>query len=392
MIDGDGLTGSAPPADSGRGNKILALKRCRNVTVRDVTMYRGGHFCILSTGVDNLTIDNVKIDTNRDGINIDCCKNVRIANSHINSPNDDAIVLKSSFGLGEVRATENVTITNCTVSGYVVGTLLDGTCDRSQTVAPDLGGVTGRIKCGTESNGGFKNITISNIVFDHCRGLALETVDGGLLEDIVITNITMREVFGSPLFLRLGARMRGPDGVEVGKLRRVTVSNLNAWDVDPAYSVMIMGIPGHNVEDVLLSNIRIQYRGGAPAEAAERIVPEDEAGYPDPWEFVRGGRGGRSGFGGQGGGGQGGSMPAWGFFIRHAEGITVSDSCIGTVEPDPRPAFILDDVKDAKFNNVRTETAPDVPTFVLKNVEDFRTHRCDDLPDTRLDNVENESL
>jgi polygalacturonase len=86
-----------------------------------------GHFCILATGVDNLTIDNIKIDSNRDGINIDCCKNVRISNCSVNTPNDDAIVLKSSYGLGYARVTENVTITNCQVSGYDPGTFLDGT-------------------------------------------------------------------------------------------------------------------------------------------------------------------------------------------------------------------------------------------------------------------------
>lgn len=106
-----------------QGNKIIALKWCRNVTIRDLTMLNGGHFCILPTGVDNVRIDSLVIDTNRDGINIDCCKNVRISNSTVNSPNDDAIVLKSSYALGEARATENVTIDTCMVSGYDLGTL-----------------------------------------------------------------------------------------------------------------------------------------------------------------------------------------------------------------------------------------------------------------------------
>ena len=171
MIDGSRGLDREDGRRPGAGNKIIALKLCRNVIIRDITMYRGGHFCILATGVDNLTIDNVKIDTNRDGINIDCCRNVRISNCTINSPNDDALVLKSSFALGYARATENVTITNCQVSGYDIGTLLDGTFRKTQERAPDNGGVTGRIKFGTESNGGFKNITITNCVFDHCRGL-----------------------------------------------------------------------------------------------------------------------------------------------------------------------------------------------------------------------------
>ena len=75
----------------GRGNKAVALKLCRNVIIRDVSFLMGGHFCILATGVDNLTLDNLKIDTNRDGINIDCCRNVRVSNCSVNSPFDDGI-------------------------------------------------------------------------------------------------------------------------------------------------------------------------------------------------------------------------------------------------------------------------------------------------------------
>ncbi len=171
-----------PKVMNGLGNKAISLKLCRNVVLRDFSILNGGHFALLATGVDNLTIDNLKVDTNRDGFDIDSCKNVRISNCSVNSPNDDAIVLKSSFGLGYARATENVTITNCQVSGYDIGSLLDGTFKRNVKEAPDHDGPTGRVKLGTESNGGFKNITVSNIVFDHCRGLALETVDGGLLE------------------------------------------------------------------------------------------------------------------------------------------------------------------------------------------------------------------
>jgi len=72
---------------------------------------QGGHFGILATGVDNLTIENLKIDTNRDGMDIDCCRNVKISDTSINSPGDDGLCLKSSYGLGVVKPCENVNIT-----------------------------------------------------------------------------------------------------------------------------------------------------------------------------------------------------------------------------------------------------------------------------------------
>src|SRR5437764_1068698 len=206
VIWGKGLSrgwGAGPKAeDPGVANKAIALKNCRNVILRDFSILQGGHFGILATGVDNLTIDNLKIDTNRDGVDIDCCRNVRVSNCSVNSPWDDAICLKSSFGLGYARATEMVTITNCLVSGsFALGSLLDGTfkpLPTGQRIPR-----TGRIKFGTESNGGFKNITVSNCVCDGSQGLALESVDGGIFEDVTITNITMRDITSAPIFLRL---------------------------------------------------------------------------------------------------------------------------------------------------------------------------------------------
>ena len=352
---------------NGLGNKAISLKNCRNVLLRDFSILNGGHFALLATGVDNLTIDNVKVDTNRDGLDIDSCRNVRISNCSVNSPNDDAIVLKSSYALGFARATENVTITNCLVSGYDIGSLLDATYKKNVTEAPDKDGPTGRIKLGTESNGGFKNITISNIVFDHCRGLALETVDGGLLEDVTITNITMRDVMNSPIFLRLGRRMRGPAGIPVGQMRRVNISNIVAYNADARYASIIAGIPDHNIQDVALSNIRIFYRGGGKKELAGLQLPERETNYPEPSMF--------------------GETPAYGFFVRHVEGIEFNNVTVNYLNAEMRPPFLLEEVTFAKFNNVTGYRALLVPMFVLRNVSDFNTRGCISVPDMHVDRI-----
>ena len=340
---------------NGLGNKAISLKLSRNVLLRDFSILNGGHFAVLATGVDNLTIDNVKVDTNRDGFDIDSCRNVRISNCSVNSPNDDAIVLKSSYALGYARATENVTITNSFVSGYDIGSLLDATYKRNVKEAPDRDGPTGRIKFGTESNGGFKNITIANVVFDHCRGLALETVDGGLLEDVSITNITMRDVTTAPIFMRLGKRMRGPAGAAVGSLRRVNISNVVAYNADLRYASIIAGIPDHHIEDVKLSNIRIFYRGGGKKELADLQLPERETNYPEPSMF--------------------GETPGYGFFIRHARGVSLSNVEISYLNDDFRPPFVLEDVNGVDFINVKAQRAGDVAPFVLKNVLNFKTYQ-----------------
>src|ERR1700744_3535042 len=122
--------------------------------------------------------------TTRNRIDVDSCRNVRILNSSINSPNDDAITLKGTHALGAARVSENITITNCLVSGFEIGSLLDGTYKRTVQRAPDRDGPTGRIKIGTESEGDFRNIAISNVVFDTARGLAFESVDGSHIEHV----------------------------------------------------------------------------------------------------------------------------------------------------------------------------------------------------------------
>jgi polygalacturonase len=344
----------------GQGNKAIALKLCRNVRLRGFSVLNGGHFAILATGVDNLSIDDLTIDTNRDGIDIDACRHVRISNTAVNSPNDDAIVLKSSYALGARRTTENVSITNCQVSGFDVGTFLAGTFGKTQERAPDKDGPTGRIKLGTESSGGFRNITIANCAFTRSRGLALETVDGGDVENVTVTNLTMREITTAPLFLRLGNRGRTPGDPPPGRMRRVMISNVVATDVDPRYPALIAGLAGHPVEEVDLANVRFLYRGGGTREDAAREPPENETAYPEPSMF--------------------GTLPAYGFYLRHARNVTLRDVEVGFATDDLRPAFVLHDVADVHFGHVRAGLAPRVPFALLEEVRGLSGHDSPGLP------------
>ncbi|MGC2404542.1 MAG: glycoside hydrolase family 28 protein [Acidobacteriaceae bacterium] len=377
LIWGKGLSrGSSeePKAETpGNGNKAIALKNCHNVTLRDFSILKAGHFGVLATGVDNLTIDNLRIDTDRDGLDIDCCRNVRVSNCSVNSPWDDGICPKSSFALGYARATENVTITNCYVTGsYVLGTMLDGTYKRQPA---DFRTVpTGRIKCGTESNGGFKNITISNCVFDACRGFALESVDGALLEDITFTGVTMRDCTNTPLFLRLASRMRGPAGVPVGTVKRIIISNVVSYNSFSHFGGggLISGIPSHAVEDVKIHDLYMDHRGGGTREMATRQVPEMEQGYPEPYRF--------------------GDIPASGFFIRHVNNIELSNVEIAWSQPEERPVFYLEDVKGADFFRIKTPRTRTVPLFELRNVEDFRVSQSRGVNDMHLDKADQRTI
>ncbi len=366
VIDGDGLVGDSREADPGQGDKAIALKLCRNVVIRDITTLNGGGLAILLTGVDNVRVDNLVIDTIGDGINLDCCRNVRISGTTVNSPNADAIALKSSYALGEPRATENVTIGNCMVSGYDLGTLYNGTFKTAASY-----GRIGRIKFGTESNGGFKNIAISNVIFEYCCGLALESVDGGLLEDVTISNLTMRQV-QMPIFMRLGSRMRGPAGAQIGRLRRINISDVIAYDADPRYPSTICGIPGRPIEDVRISNVRHDVAGGLTPADVDQNPPENEGAYPEITMF--------------------GPLPAYGFFVRHAKGITLDNVEVRFEKRDTRPAYALRDVTDADFHHNRADKVQGTPTFVLDQVDDFTVTTSRPVPDTRLDHTVHEEL
>lgn len=369
-IVGEGLLRDVgiPPAAA---NKAITLWHCRSVILRDFTLFRGGHFALMAIAVDNLTVDNLTVDTERDGLDFESCRNVRISNCSVNTPFDDGICLKSGKAAGASRLTENVTITNCFVSGFDLGTVLDGTRQRKtdySKAAPvgatglaafgaqertrkNNGGPTGRIKFGTGSLGGFRNITITNCVFEHCRGLALEAVDGGVLEDVSISNITMRDIANSPIFIRLGQRGVNAQG-EVSAIRRVSLSNITVSNADPRQGCIITGLPGHCIEDVRLSNIRIAYRGGGTDQDAAREPEEFAADYPEPFLF--------------------GTMPAYGFYVRHVRGLSLDGIHVNTTTPDRRPAFVLNDVTDATFHAISASREAATPVFAVQHSQNLR--------------------
>ena len=329
MIDGEGLTkkdtetaGNVQGGSIGTGDKAIALKKCRQVTIRDITIFRGGHFAIIVTGCEIGTIDNVVIDTNRDGIDIDCCKYFTVSNTKVNTPNDDAIVLKSSYALKQPVFCEHILITNCMVTGFKLGTFLDGTY-----VPETVNWVCGRIKLGTESNGGYRNITISNCSCMWSSGLAFEEVDQGRMENIVVTNISMSHVHHYPIYITTGCRNRGPkERTDVSTARDIYINNVVADDCDSLAGIIITGMEGYPIRNVSLSNIRIQYRGGG--KKTDKPYREQGTNYPEPrWA---------------------GPTPAYGLYARHVDGLRLDNVKFELLRDDERPAILMEDVKNVE--------------------------------------------
>jgi hypothetical protein len=317
---------------------LIYFTECRNVCVRDVTFRHSTtwiqhYFKCNDVVVEGITVDsrlNPEIEgprhlpgapgRNEDGMNLNSCQNVRVSNCFINS-DDDGIVLKST----SERPCRNVTIANCVVSSNASA-----------------------IKCGTESGGGFQNITVSNCTVYDTRnsGIALEIVDGGIMDRINVSNIVMDNVKGAAIFIRLGNRGRPyrEKNPGVGILRNVQISNIQAtriggWIEDVGKRVVgcsITGLPGHPVEDVTLSSIRLHFKGGGTADDAAREIRERPDAYPSCRMF--------------------GTLPAYGFFVRHAKNIAFRHIDLSFQYDDVRPAVICDDVGGLEITNLNAQS------------------------------------
>lgn len=327
---------------------LIRFVTCRNVTVREVSMRNSAMWMQHYLACDFVTIDGINVynhcNKNNDMIDIDCCTNVRIANCYGDS-DDDALTLKSTAD----RPCENVVITNCILASH---------CNA--------------LKMGTESNGGFRNITISNCTIrpsedfvplggapEGLGGIALELVDGGVLERVSITNMTIEGVL-VPIFLRLGNRARpfteGGTKPEVGTFREVVLSNILATS-SSTVGCSITGLPGHAIEDVTLDNVRVSFPGGGTLADAERAIPELPEKYPEGKMF--------------------GDLPAYGFYCRHVSGLTLRNTTVDFATPDLRPAYVFDDVRDLHLDNVNGEAMPlGAPMMVFNGVLQAMVRGC----------------
>ena len=326
MIDGEGLTLKGKPAGGGKygmADKAICLVECRNVSIRDVSIFRGGHFAILLTGCHNVSLDHLTIDTNRDGIDIDCCTFTSVTNCRVNSPRDDAICPKSSYALGRKIITENLVISDCQVSAFKMGTLLDGTMQPHPRYS--LFTRCGRIKFGTESNGGFRNCTVTNCTFRSCKGLALEQVDGGVMENITISNLAMYDVCDYAIYIQLGERLRDPDKTASSSGKNIRISNVVAEMRDSLAGVFISGTPRFKLENISLSDITLTVPGGIAPEAVPTEFSEIGERYPELAAFKE-------------------LVPSYGVYARHVEGLRLENINVRTRQPDARKEIITEDV------------------------------------------------
>ncbi|MBK9730525.1 MAG: glycoside hydrolase family 28 protein [Chitinophagaceae bacterium] len=331
--------------------QLIEFERCKNIKVSNVTLLNAACWVQTYDQCSNIILDSVTVNSdaywNNDGIDIQDCRNVRITNCNVNA-SDDGICLKSHSA---DYSCDSIYIANCTV--------------RSSASA---------IKFGTRSHGGFKDITIEHIrIYDTFRSaIAIECVDGGTLENVLIQNIDAVNT-GNAIFIRLGDR--NPT-TNAGTLKNVTLKNIKVEIAfgrpDDAYEIRgpalpffhntipssITGIPGHRVENVKLENIEISFPGrgnnGLANMPLSRLdaVPEKIDGYPEFSMF--------------------GELPAWGFYVRHMDGLTMKNIKLSIAAPDYRPAMVFDDVRNLNIESVIINGDNKPMHFILHKTEDVK--------------------
>ena len=315
-----------------RGPKCIALKECKNVEISGLEIKNATDLAVYFAGCENVDIHGLKLQVYIDGISPDNSKNVRISDCDIDC-GDDGIVFKSSYTLNRLDVCRNIRVKDCRV--------------KSRCSA---------IKFGTETNGGFYDIEIDNIDIRETRitGIAIESVDGAIIDGLTLKNIKMKNV-GAPLFIHLGQRMRGPEGLKIGRIRNVTLENITAegpytpyeaiawnyisytakdnlqhpWSMDssPAekqFTSNVCGLKGIPLENVTLRNVTLTLEGGV--KDYDPIVPNKAPEYPEVYVYGR-------------------ELPAKGIYFRHINGLTLDNVRIFTYNPDSREDFIFDNVQ-----------------------------------------------
>ena len=143
-------------------------------------------------------------------------------------------------------------------------------------------------------------------------------------------------------------------------------------ETDSQACSLIAGVPGHVIEDVKIHNLVVVHPGGGTAKDAATRLPEKEKDYPEPTMF--------------------GETPSHGFFIRHAAGVEMNEIKIKPEKADARPAFHLEDVRDATFVQIKLPADSARPVFVLKNVSDVSIWRSRPVEDVAIDQADDRQL
>ncbi len=331
LIDGQGASFASGETEASRYNNrpfLLWFVNCKNVSVKNIRLRNSAFWMQYYLSCEKVAIEGIDVwnhsNKNNDMLDIDGCRDV-IVSDVTGDSDDDGITIKST----SPRISENIIITNCVISSH---------CNA--------------IKFGTESTGGFKKIIISDCVIkpskqrtviygkpDGISGVALETVDGGIIENINIHSLVI-DGPGVPIFVRLGNRARKYTETAAtppaGKIRQVSISDIIATGAG-ATGCSITGLPGAPIKHITLRDISIEFSGSNMPDSVFN-VPEKETAYPEATMF--------------------GDLPAYGFYIRHTNDLKFINITTRCKNREDRPGVIIADTDGFRVQSADIWTSP----------------------------------
>ena len=333
LIDGRDFT-TSNEVIPGNANRGISLVACKNITLKDFTITRCGHFGIIVNDCDGIVVENIHIDQyeSRDGFNIVGSSNVKITRSVIRG-SDDAIALKSDYSLGKDLNVENIVIQNCEIASR--------TCNGFQI--------------GSETVGNFKDIRVEDckITGSGKAGLSITSNDGGNIENLSFKNIEIKKS-ATPFFIYTSSRLRAPGKRTSGKIRNVVFSDIRVKKVRnrharcerKGWTSTINGVAGCSIEDITFERVSIKYEGGGRAEDREVDVPDNTMAASPRHLSIR---------------------PAYGWYIRHARRIKFVNCELLYTKKDSRPAFFVDSSRGIVFDRVSYPVSKEAPAIMIKD-------------------------
>jgi polygalacturonase len=363
LIDAGGLTTSST-VKPGQGDKVIALRNCRNIEITDLSFdYKGGggaHYVILLTGCDSVKIDNLNLKARRDGINLMNSSNVSITNTQINSVRyegglekggDDAIKIGSDYSLGEIRPTSNIFVKNCTISAGCNG-----------------------IMFGTETLGPISNCIFEDIQINFAgkSGLGITSNDGSIIENLTYKNIIMKNVL-SPFFIKVSDVKRVPSSMnyETGRIKNILFENITATDIynsiNGEMTNVIWGKTDYPIVDITFRNVSITVKGSKSLSQANIYPPENDERFPQKLikDILKN------------------PFPSYGYYLRHIKNVQFVNCRTSFEVNDDRPAFIIDDGSNVGITGVSIQKGIKAECFVeIRNtVHGFLISNCPGIRD-----------
>ncbi|HEY4022937.1 MAG TPA: glycosyl hydrolase family 28 protein [Pseudonocardiaceae bacterium] len=315
-IDGRGKFASGTPK-AGQADKLISLTRCIGLTLDGITLKNGGHFAILTNDCNNITSDHLTISTasNRDGWNVISAQHVMITNINVSS-NDDALVFKSDWALGETLPNGDVTVNNATLSS--------GCCNA--------------LMFGSETCGDFTGYTFTNITITKAgkSGLGMVSMDGTHISNVTYDHVTMSGT-QSPIMEKIGTRLRCGGKPSIGGISDIHYEDVTGTNAG-AYSPTLWGQNGHDISNVTFDNVHLTLPGGHAAMSTG--VPSDNGDY-NPNSI--------------------GTRPAYGFYLRYVTGVSFTNSSVAFSNNDARPAFIANSSGPVTLNHVTAQSGSGSP-------------------------------